>query len=57
MSKVNEFLKNHNCQNRIVQGYGMTETTGACVFSALGSDRPGGCGIPLPSNLIKIIDH
>ena len=53
---VNRFLKEHNCRNHIIQGYGMTETSGGVIFGALGSDLPGSVGIPLPSNRIKIID-
>lgn len=54
--EVNNFLKAHGARHNIVQGYGMTETGGGCIFGALGSDELGSCGIPLPSNEIKIID-
>jgi len=54
--EVNDFLKAHNCDKHIIQGYGMTETTGPVCFGALGSDVLGSVGIPLPSNKIKIID-
>ncbi len=54
--KVNEFLKEHNCDAHIMQGYGMTETTGPVSIGALGSDKPGSIGIPLPGNKIKILD-
>ena len=53
---VNDFLRKHNCDKTIIQGYGMTETTGPATFGALGSDRLGSVGIPLPGNEIKIID-
>jgi len=53
---VNQFLRNHNCYKTIIQGYGMTETTGPATFGALGSDRLGSVGIPLPGNIIKIIN-
>lgn len=53
---VNEFLKNHHCDAHIMQGYGMTETTGPVSLGALGSDKPGSIGIPLPGNKIKILD-
>ncbi|MDE5889136.1 MAG: acyl--CoA ligase, partial [Bacilli bacterium] len=54
--RVNEFLKSHNCNEHILQGYGMTETTGPACVGALGSDKLGSVGIPLPGNKVKIID-
>ena len=53
---VNKFLKRHNCSHGIVQGYGMTETSGGCIFSTIKSYALGSVGIPLPSNEIKIVD-
>ncbi len=53
---VNKFLREHNSKHHIIQGYGMTETSGGVIFGALGSDLPGSVGIPLPSNKVKIID-
>ncbi len=53
---VNKFLREHNSKHHIIQGYGMTETSGGVIFGALGSDIPGSVGIPLPSNKVKIID-
>ena len=53
---VNKFLKQHNCKSHIIQGYGMTETTGPVCFGALGSDVLGSVGIPFPGNEIKIIN-
>lgn len=54
--QVNNFFREHNCNETIIQGYGMTETTGPSVAGALGSDKLGSVGIPLPSNKVKIID-
>ena len=53
---VNKFLKEHNCKHGIVQGYGLTETSGGCIFSTLNSYALGSVGIPLPSNDIKIVN-
>lgn len=53
--EVNKFLKKHHCHKTVIQGYGMTETTGPVTFGALGSDVLGSVGIPLPGNEIKII--
>ena len=52
--EVNKFLKSHNCQRNIIQGYGMTETSGPVSFGACGADVLGSVGIPLPGNEIKI---
>lgn len=53
---VNQFLKEHHCEAHVMQGYGMTETTGPASIGAFGSDKPGSIGIPLPGNKIKILD-
>ncbi len=55
-AKINNFLKEHNCQKEIMQGYGMTETSGPVCFGSHGSGLPGSIGIPLPGDIIKIVD-
>ncbi len=52
--EVNKFLKSHNCQRNIIQGYGMTETSGPVTFGSMGSDVLGSVGIPLPGNEVRI---
>lgn len=52
---INEFLKDHNSKAKIIQGYGMTETTGPVTFGTHGSDKLGSVGIPLPGNIVRII--
>ena len=54
--EVDRFLKSHHCRHKIVQGYGLTETSGGCIFPTRGIDIPGSSGIPLPGNNVKIID-
>lgn len=54
--EVNAFLQQHNCEAKITQGYGMTETSGPAAFGALGSAKLGSVGIPLPGNKIKIVN-
>ena len=54
--RVNDFLKAHGSVKGIVQGYGMTETGGGCIFSTTNSYTLGSVGIPLPSNDLKIVD-
>ncbi len=41
----------------ILEGYGMTETTGAATFNGLGRERkPGMVGLPLPGMAVKVVD-
>ena len=54
--QVNNFLKEHGCNETILQGYGMTETSGPTCIGAMGSDKLGSVGIPLPGNEVKIIE-
>ncbi len=54
--EVNKFLSAHKCKHDIVQGYGLTETSGGCVFPTKGADLPSSSGIPLPGNSLKIVD-
>ena len=53
---VNKFLRQHNCMAKIIQGYGMTETTGPVCAGILDANVLGSIGIPLPGNQIKIVD-
>ena len=54
-NEMNRFIRAHGVQNDVVQGYGMTETTGPTVAGVLGSGKPGAIGIPLPGNDMKIV--
>lgn len=54
-NEMNRFIRSHSVQNDVVQGYGMTETTGPTVAGILGSGKPGAIGIPLPGNDMKIV--
>ncbi len=54
--EVNNFLKDHGCNVTILQGYGMTETSGPACIGSFGSDKLGSVGIPLPGNEVKIIE-
>lgn len=53
---VNKFLKQHGSHAEVIQGYGMTETTGPFCAGVLGSNELGSVGIPFPSNEVKIVD-
>lgn len=54
--KINDFLKNHNCSAYIVQGYGLSEGLAAVSLCADKMTKQGSVGIPMPGNIIKIID-
>lgn len=54
--EVNNFLQDHGCSQTLMQGYGMTEASGPITFGAKGSDVLGSVGIPLPGNIVKIIN-
>ena len=56
--KVNDFLKAHNCNTEIMQGYGMTESSGPVAVGGTytGANKLGSVGIPLPGNKVKIVE-
>ena len=55
--RLDEFLEKHNCHEKVIQGYGLTETSGPCCIGSSGANKLGSIGIPLPSVVIKIMDH
>ncbi len=54
--QVNKFLEEHGSSAHIIQGYGLTESTGGSCIGGLGSDKLGSVGIPLAGNVFKILD-
>lgn len=55
-TKINEYLKKHNCKAYIAQGYGLTEGLAAVSLCFDDKNKSGSIGLPLPKNRIKIID-
>ena len=53
---VNKFFKQHGANINIIQGYGMTETSGPVCAQVLDATVPGSIGIPFPSNEVKIVN-
>ena len=53
---INKFFKKHGSRAEVIQGYGMTETSGPFCAGVLGSNELGSVGIPFPSNEVKIVD-
>lgn len=54
--QINAFLLSHNCDHKIMQGYGMTEVSAAACFSSDRSYCEGSVGIPYVKNTISIFD-
>jgi len=54
--RVNEYFESHNSVARITQGYGLTEALAAVCLGHDDINKSGSIGIPLPGNLMKIID-
>ena len=54
--KINDYLKAHNSDVTVTQGYGMSEALAAVTLAYDDVNKSGSVGIPLPGNLVKIID-
>ena len=54
--KVNEYLKAHNSDAFVSQGYGLTEALAAVCLGVDDHYKSGSVGIPFAGNYIKIID-
>lgn len=54
--KINTYLKEHNANIEVTQGYGMTEALAAVTLAHDRINKSGSIGIPLPGNYIKIIN-
>lgn len=55
-NKLNTFLSEHNCKSKVIQGYGLTETSGPCCLGYNEANKLGSIGIPLPGVVIKIMN-
>ena len=53
--KVDDFLKAHKCNERLRQGYGLSEAVGAVCFGYGKYNIPGSIGKAFPGNYIKIV--
>ena len=55
--KINNFLKQHNCNIKITKGYGMTEISAAATYTSTDeSNSIGSVGIPMANNNVMVID-
>ena len=54
---INSFLKEHNCEWNLCNGYGMTEVaSGVCVSYLGASNKAGSVGIPFSDTIISAFD-
>ena len=53
--RVNVFLEEHNSKVKIMQGYGMTESTAATALACDDYNVEGSIGIPFPGDYFKIV--
>ena len=54
--RINKFLKKHNCDARVLKGYGMTELGGAIAGTPHNNNAFGSVGIPFTKTLVGIFD-
>lgn len=55
--ETNKFLEEHNCDYKVVKGYGMTEVSAAvCGCTSNEINKLGSVGIPFPHSTIAIFD-
>ena len=55
LDTINKFLKDHNSNVVVEQGYGMTEALGAVSLAFGNANVPCSIGIPFPQDYIKIV--
>lgn len=53
--KINDYLKAHGANVKVLQGYGMTESLAATAVSHGESYKEGSIGIPFPGNYFKMV--
>lgn len=54
--KLNNFLKEHNCNSKVMKGYGMTELSSAVVICTNETNKLGSAGIPLSLSNMMIVE-
>lgn len=56
-ARVDKFLKEHGSDAEILEGYGLTESSGATCLTPDRNYRIGSIGIPFPDTYFKIVIH
>lgn len=54
-NKVNNYLSEHGSSAQIRVGYGLTESTAACILTPRYYFKEGGIGIPFPDTSVQIV--
>lgn len=54
--EVNDFLKSHGCNAKIIKGYGMTELSSSCITTQNNVNSVGSVGVPLIKNNVSIFE-
>ena len=54
--KINNYLRDHNSNARITQGYGLSEALACVTLAHDHVNKSGSVGVPLAGNHVKIID-
>ena len=55
-TRINEFLKLHNCQSVLTKGHGMSETCGCASYATGEYNKLGSIGIPMPNTIYGVVD-
>ncbi len=53
--RVNAFLKDHGCAEKVREGFGMTEAVTACILNPIEHIKPGSLGLPLGDTKVRIV--
>ena len=53
--EIDKYLKEHGAKTELKCGYGLTESTGACILNPKNAYRPNSIGVPLPDMDVKIV--
>lgn len=56
LNKFNALMKSKGSQNRLYQGYGLTEVVSVCTVNSIHNSKIGSVGLPLFDNIIIICD-
>lgn len=55
-NRINEFLKEHDCDCKVLEGYGLTEAVGG-VVQGIKVERPNTTGVPFPGVYVGIFSE
>ena len=53
--RMNAFLKAHNCNEVVREGYGLTETVTCCALNPIENVKIGSVGLPLGETKVRIV--